>query len=119
MSISVQNVPVCKNHVDAKLPEIKCACGSWTELREGKWGPFFLCLSCGPISFSKGMEMLKFMKPKEVIQVKTGPVSSPSFRSMQNHAPANTTAPTPTQKKPMQRQIIQQTVRSDDPRFFD
>ena len=102
MSISCQKVPVCKNHVDAKLPEIKCTCGSWLEMREGKWGPFFLCLRCGPVSFKKAIEMLKMMPAKEAIQIKTS-------------APTTTPRPAP---KPAQRPA-HQVVRSDDPRFFD
>ncbi|MEK6822829.1 MAG: hypothetical protein AABY13_03290 [Nanoarchaeota archaeon] len=103
MSISVQQVPVCKNHVDTKLPDIRCACGSWLEMREGKWGPFFLCDRCGPVSFKKGIEMLGFMKPKDAIQT-----TSPSSTKQ-----ATTTKPAPA------RQPVTQVVRSDDPRFFD
>ena len=107
MAISCQKVPVCKNHVDAKLPDIRCACGSWLEMKEGKWGPFFVCLRCGPVSFKKAIGMLGFMKPKEAIQVTT-PTAS-----------ASRTPTSPAPKRLERRQPVTQVVRSDDPRFFD
>jgi hypothetical protein len=86
------------------MPEVKCACGSWTELREGKWGPFFLCRSCGPISFAKGLEMFKMMKPGEAIQA----TAREPRRNVVNAASKPAKKSTPAH-------II---TTSDDPRFF-
>jgi hypothetical protein len=52
-----QGIPVCSQHRDEKLQDIKCACGSWLELKIGKWGPYFQCIRCGNINFKKAMEM--------------------------------------------------------------
>jgi len=52
-----QGVPTCISHKNEELLDYKCMCGEWLELRKGKWGPFFLCMRCGPISFKKGMEV--------------------------------------------------------------
>ena len=114
MAISVQKVPVCKNHVDAKIPEIKCACGSWLEMREGKWGPFFLCMRCGVVSFKKAVEMLSFMKPKEAIQITTGKTTIADTTKRNVATPTQKPAP-----RAVPRQAANMVVRSDDPRFFD
>lgn len=130
LSTNGQGVPVCKNHSATTLPEVKCVCGSWLELREGKWGPFFLCLQCGPVAFKKGIEMLKFMKPKEAIQTKTAEVNKPAtagtssasgISASASHASASPSSHRHSAPfaKAKQRMPANQVVRSDDPRFFD
>jgi hypothetical protein len=52
-----QKVPVCTRHKDEILDGLKCACGSYLDIREGKFGPFFVCASCGIVSFKKGLDM--------------------------------------------------------------
>lgn len=52
-----QGVPCCRNHTKAELPNMKCACGDWLDVAEGKFGAYFRCMSCGNKSFSKGLEM--------------------------------------------------------------
>jgi len=54
---SIEDLPVCINHKKEKMPMMRCSCGEWLDLRSGKWGPYFTCLNCGNISFSKGLEM--------------------------------------------------------------
>lgn len=56
-----QGVPVCKAHQSQRLPDIKCVCGEYLDLFEGKWGPYFRCLNCGNHSFRKGLSMGKIM----------------------------------------------------------
>ncbi len=51
-----QGVPVCAAHKDAVLGDLKCVCGSFLELREGKWGVFFTCFRCGNINLRKALE---------------------------------------------------------------
>lgn len=51
-----QGIPVCSKHKNQEL-DIKCACGSWLEIRKGKWGPYFHCINCGNINFKKALEM--------------------------------------------------------------
>jgi len=50
-----QGVPVCSEHKENLIPDQKCACGNYLELRSGKWGPYFNCLNCGNINFKKIM----------------------------------------------------------------
>ncbi len=52
-----EGIPVCPQHKDNKVPEMKCACGDWLDLRSGKFGPFFSCMNCGNISFRKALDM--------------------------------------------------------------
>jgi hypothetical protein len=51
-----QGIPVCVDHKDFSI-ELKCACGSWLDPKEGKWGTFFVCIHCGAISWQKAMAM--------------------------------------------------------------
>jgi hypothetical protein len=52
-----QGVAVCIRHKNNSLPDMKCACGSYLELRNGKFGVYFSCLKCGNVSLSKALEM--------------------------------------------------------------
>lgn len=52
-----QNVPVCKEHKENRINDMKCACGSWLEMKQGKYGVFFVCLSCGPLSMRKVIDI--------------------------------------------------------------
>lgn len=62
-----QGVPVCIKHKDSKLIDLKCQCGGWLDILNGKYGPFFNCFKCGNISFSRGLEINenKIKKPVE------------------------------------------------------
>jgi hypothetical protein len=50
-------VPVCYEHKNSELPELKCACGSFLEMKNGKFGVFFNCITCGNISKNKAYEL--------------------------------------------------------------
>lgn len=52
-----QKIPVCKEHKDKQVTEIRCACGSWLNMKQGKYGTFFTCLNCGAINMKKALEM--------------------------------------------------------------
>jgi len=52
-----QGVPVCIKHKDYELSNLKCACGEWLDVAEGKYGPYFRCMNCGNINFKKGIEI--------------------------------------------------------------
>ncbi len=49
-------VPTCRHHVKADMPSLKCFCGDWLDVAKGKWGPYFRCMQCGNLSWSKGLE---------------------------------------------------------------
>lgn len=52
-----QKIPVCLAHKNEYLSNMKCACGSWLDVLSGKWGPYFNCMKCGNLSWSKGMSL--------------------------------------------------------------
>lgn len=97
-----QGIPVCADHKDSSLADMKCSCGSWLDLREGKWGPFFLCEKCGPVNLNKALEM-NADRPRELQERSTV---------------GNATMGTAQRKNPYVdengRDIF---VRSDDPRY--
>ncbi len=61
-----QGVPTCQQHKNNSL-DLKCACGSWLEIRKGKYGPFCTCIECGIISLNKALEINKDIKVKTTI----------------------------------------------------
>jgi hypothetical protein len=52
---NMQGVPTCNAHNKEKLPDMKCMCGSWLELKQGDWGVYFNCINCGNLSFAKAL----------------------------------------------------------------
>lgn len=58
-----QGLPVCRHHAKNEL-NLKCVCGDWLDVREGKYGTFFLCINCGPVSYSKGLESNNLPLPR-------------------------------------------------------
>ncbi|MBT3720227.1 hypothetical protein HON01_11775 [Candidatus Woesearchaeota archaeon] len=60
-----QGLLVCLAHKETNLPDIKCLCGSWLDIRTGKYGPYFFCINCGNINLKKGLEMLEYSKKKQ------------------------------------------------------
>jgi len=54
---NAQGLPVCKDHANKQLEDIRCTCGEYLDIKQSKWGPFFLCASCGTISLSKGLSL--------------------------------------------------------------
>jgi hypothetical protein len=56
LSVNSQGIPVCQDHKKEHL-NIKCLCGSWLDVKKSKWGPFFVCGNCGPVSLKKGLEI--------------------------------------------------------------
>ncbi len=86
-----QDVPVCTDHKNTSLDEMKCMCGKPLEMRSGKWGIFFSCLNCGNLNLRKALEINEGAPRKET-------------ETVQERQPRN--AP---------REI---TIRSDDPDYF-
>ncbi|MBI2665452.1 hypothetical protein HYX12_02415 [Candidatus Woesearchaeota archaeon] len=88
-----QGILVCRHHLQRKIEDIKCTCGSWLEQRTGKFGPYFNCINCGNINFNKGLEM------KRLTKIPTIPPS-----------------PLKAEKKVIERKEI--TITSNDPEYF-
>jgi len=56
---------VCSDHKSGSLPDIRCTCGEYLDIKKGKFGPFFTCFNCGAISFAKGMEIMNMAIKKK------------------------------------------------------
>lgn len=91
-TINSQKVPVCMRHKESILNEMKCACGSYAEMKSGKFGIYFSCLKCGNINLKKVLEL------NEVEDM---------------NKPKNEFRRTPQSRTP--KEI---TIRSDDPDYF-
>ena len=57
LSENSQGLPACKNHKENILEDKKCVCGEFLDIKKSKWGAFFVCPNCGPISLNKSEEM--------------------------------------------------------------
>lgn len=96
-----QGVPVCSDHKDSTLDNLKCVCGEYLELRTGKFGAYFNCINCGNVNMKKALEINETRseeKPK---------VIESSSEKIENYKKSQTT------KKPKEV-----TIRSDDPDYF-
>jgi predicted RNA-binding Zn-ribbon protein involved in translation (DUF1610 family) len=52
-----QGFPTCISHKNKVMDDKKCTCGEWMDIKQSKWGAFFLCPNCGPRSLSKTENM--------------------------------------------------------------
>lgn len=95
-----QDVPVCTDHKNTSLDEMKCMCGKTLEMRSGKWGIFFSCLNCGNLNLRKALE-----------------INDGATRRV-----VGTTSETETRRETEAEQRARQpreiTIRSDDPDYF-
>ena len=65
-----QKIPVCSDHKNSELKDMKCLCGEWLDLKHGKFGPYFSCMNCGNVNFKKGLEMNPTVKPSQQVRGK-------------------------------------------------
>ena len=54
---NAQNIPVCTKHKQEILENLKCSCGEYLDVKTGKFGPFFTCITCNIVKFKKGLEI--------------------------------------------------------------
>jgi len=52
-----QGLPTCEEHKSRVMVDKRCACGEYLDIKKSKWGAFFLCSNCGPISLKKASEL--------------------------------------------------------------
>jgi hypothetical protein len=50
-------LPVCLVHKDTSEPSLKCICGTWVDVRVGKYGSYCYCLRCGNVNLDKILEV--------------------------------------------------------------
>ncbi len=60
-----QKIPTCKEHKETTFDNVKCLCGSWLDMREGKFGVFFTCINCGAMNIKKVLEIATMTRQKE------------------------------------------------------
>ena len=103
VTVNKQGVPVCSQHKDCLLENLKCVCGSMLDIMQGKFGVFFKCLSCGPINLRKVLELNEIRIAPKITEeeYKENKIKKEPLKTSKNN-----------QKKEI-------TVRSDDPRYFD
>jgi predicted RNA-binding Zn-ribbon protein involved in translation (DUF1610 family) len=108
-----QKLPVCSAHKDSSLEDIKCVCGSYLDIREGKFGAFFLCDNCGPMNIAKGLEMRNLQKQNAKNISKKKDVKT----LMKNLFTCDIAPPKPKRSN-FKKASDEVFIRSDDPRFF-
>ena len=92
--VNEQSLPVCVTHKNAVLNDFKCACGNWLDLREGKWGPYWLCHDCGIINQRKALEF------NQIQDVSKGRAVAPAQAALsQNDTTASSAVTYNVQKK--------------------
>jgi hypothetical protein len=68
-----EGLPVCANHKNQQMPDVKCACGKYLDMRVGKFGPFFICERCGTKNMNQVLEMNPQMRqPSPAKQARAG-----------------------------------------------
>lgn len=89
-----QDVPVCQAHKKMLLPDLKCSCNSYLDLKKGKFGAYFNCMNCGNMNMKKALSL------------------NPNFKVNAN-APVNE-AIVKTVNKPSKRDKKEITITSDE-----
>ena len=97
-----QGVPVCASHSKEALGELKCACGRFLFLKEGKFGVFFICTNCGNLTLRKVLEINHPVKKDSIMK--------PQMTSRT----ANSSRDAPLQRPARQSGPQEITIRSDE-----
>ncbi len=53
---NLQGLPTCTRHREREI-NLRCACGGYLDVKDGKYGTFFTCFDCGPVSWAKAWEI--------------------------------------------------------------
>ncbi|MBI4738484.1 hypothetical protein HY772_02800 [Candidatus Woesearchaeota archaeon] len=99
-------VPVCIKHKNDALQDLKCLCGEYLMPKSGKYGAFFVCLTCGPMNLRKALEINEGGAPTKTLQ--------------QEPQPFNIQKPINPRSAELKKKFVPKeiTVRSDDPEYF-
>ena len=89
-----QDVPVCQAHKKMLLPDLKCSCNSYLDLKKGKFGVYFNCMNCGNMNIKKALSL------------------NPNFR-VNTNVPVNE-AIGKTVNKPLKQDKKEITITSDE-----
>ena len=81
-----QGLDVCHLHTKQVFDEIKCLCGSWLELRSGKFGAYFNCIKCGNMNYDKAMNIKENTDKRFSQEIeKNKPVMEENKHDVNNH----------------------------------
>lgn len=98
-----QKIPVCKDHKDSILDDLKCACGNYLETKVGKFGLYFSCPKCGN------------MNPKRVLEMNQ---PKPAAKSPMSGRSAQPETSQSSNRAAQQRQPREILINPDDPDYF-
>lgn len=110
-----QGLEVCHLHNKEVLEEFKCTCGSWLEVRSGKFGPYFNCMKCGNINYNKGMEIKSLTAAKMPVSVEKKEIVA----KIEMKKERNDMAETNVKRSFGSKEKKEITVESNDARYFD
>jgi hypothetical protein len=120
-----QGIPVCMQHKTAILNDMKCVCGDYLDIMQGKFGYFFRCMKCGCISPKKAFELNEI---KDISGNDNSKKTQSNSFSSSSFKPQNTQEQPKSEVKSSSSEDLSNTfiidddcevVRSDDPRYFD
>lgn len=86
-----QKLPVCHTHKNSILGDMKCICGNYLIIMQGKFGIFFNCIKCGNVSPSKVFEI------NEIIDISKDS-SSKESNATKEKQPFTKEKPSPVEK---------------------
>lgn len=101
--INEQGLPVCKDHKERILPELKCLCGKYLLMQKGKFGVYFNCMNCGNINMKKALET------NDIKIIEAMPTKTPESKNFESIKESSNSRKEPSNI----------TIRSDDPDYFD
>lgn len=110
-----QGIPVCMAHKTQKLPDMKCSCGEHLMIQEGKFGVFFNCIKCGNINLKRVLEINSeriILKSENADAKKDTKKDEEKTRTVKPYIKTN------IKKRKMKPKLRNETIRSDDPRYF-
>ena len=107
--LNKQSVPVCIDHKEDLLDDLKCVCGETLDILKGKFGVFFKCIKCGNMNLRKVMEF-------NTIKAK-GNFKNNSYQKNNYENSSSDKSENPA--KNFNKTKTEITIRSDDPRYFD
>jgi hypothetical protein len=113
LSLNAQGFPVCNAHKSAIMPELKCLCGEYLMMMDGKFGKFFQCINCGNINMKKAIEM-----NEELIQ-KTNNIRQNNKQEHQTYNANDNTRKSTAVYVHEEKNPADKIIRSDDPDYFD
>jgi hypothetical protein len=114
-----QGFPVCRDHKGAVMNDMKCACGEYLDIKQGKYGVFFLCINCGPVNVRKAFELNEVRDVSEEHEESKGKSEAARLYNQtakrMNEKESRKQSKPPIQKRQDKKEI---TITSDDVYYF-